>query len=141
MIRPFLGAEFLDDLPVAPCLQERLERGIGRRRRLRDLSAAFLPPLFEQRTVSVVLRQPGRRTTLQQFSLDILSVTQERTEAGLQTVLGRPSGSEGAGMDLQRLLFTTLTELFEGRDSGSESFHRNVDGSGERLDFKASRPR
>jgi len=128
VVRQFLGAEFLDHFSVASCLQKRLKRSFCRCGRFSDLLAAFLPPLFEQHSITVLLRQPGRRTTIQQIGLNILVVLEERTEAGLQAIFGRLAGSQCAGMNLQRLVFATLTQLSEGRDTGSESFHRNLNG-------------
>jgi hypothetical protein len=39
--------------------------------------------LFEQQSISILLSQPGRRTTIHQIGLNILVMLEERTEAGL----------------------------------------------------------
>jgi hypothetical protein len=83
VVRQFLGAEFLDHFSVASCLQKSLERGFCRCGRFSDLLAAFLPPLFEQQAISILLSQPGRGTTIHQICLNILVMLKERTEAGL----------------------------------------------------------
>jgi hypothetical protein len=130
VIRQFLGAEFLHYFPVASCLQQRLKRRFRRSGRFGDLLAAFLTPLFKQQPVSILLSQTGRRTTVQQISLNIPLMLNERTEAGLQAIFGRLAVSQCSGVNLQGLIFATLTQLPEGRDTGSESFHQDLFGKG-----------
>lgn len=141
VIRQFLGAEFLHHFPVASCLQQRLKRRFRRGGRLGDLLAAFLTPLFKQQAISVLLSQTGRRTTVQQISLNIPLMLNERTKAGLQAIFGRLAVSQCAGVNLQGLIFATLTQLPEGRDTGSESFHQDLDGKGWMGCFTTACPR
>lgn len=141
VIRQFLGTEFLHHFPIASCPQKCLKRGFRCSGRLGDLLAAFLTPLFKHHAVSVLLSQTGRRTTVKQISLNIPLMLNERTKAGLQAIFGRLAVSQCAGVNLQGLIFATLTQLPEGRDTGSESFHQDLDGEGWMECFTTACPR
>ena len=130
MVCDFLGMEPFHNFAIPTGAQDRLKRGQGRSGRLFHLPTAFVAPLLEEHPVAVLLGQPGRRASIGQIGLDLLSMAVKRRETGLQTLLGRLAVPQGPGVDLQGLVFTAFSELTESRDSGSETFHRWFESNG-----------
>jgi hypothetical protein len=81
--------------------------------------------LFQQQSVAVLLCEPRSRTSAHQIRLNFLLVAQQGSEALLKPRLGRLTVAKGTGVDLQSLLFATLSKFSEGGNAGSKSFHRD----------------
>lgn len=126
MVGQFLGVEPLDHLSVLTASQDGLKGCHGRSGGLVELSAALLTPLLEQPSIAILLDQPGCRAAAHQVGLDFLLMARERLKTGPQAFLGRLTGPECAGVNLQGLVFATLPKLPEGVDTGSETFHRDT---------------